>query len=301
MTQPLYKAAALPAYVVVTPVRDEARHIAQTIASMLAQTHRPQRWVIVDDGSTDETPQIIACMTRGQAWIVVAQTGNDARRLGSAEVIAFDRGMQRIPADEAYEFIVKLDGDVRFEADYFERLIGRMAADERWGITSGVYCEERLGYWEPVAMPPYHAAGACKVVRRACFAAIGGFVASKGWDTVDEIRAGRIGWKTGHFPDIRFHHLKPEGAAMGALRTHHFHGAIYYQTGGDMAFLAAKALHRSLTKAPFVLSGLAMVLGYVQPLLARRPRLVDTSEARYYRTMLRRRLAESLTQRLRWS
>ncbi len=294
-------AAAMPPYVVVTPVRDEARHIAQTIASMLAQTHRPQRWVIVDDGSTDETPQIISRMTQGQRWITVVQTGNESRRLGSAEVIAFDRGLQHIAADETYEFIVKLDGDLCFEADYFTRLIACMAADPRWGIASGVYCEERLGRWEPVTMPTYHAAGACKVVRRACYEAIGGFVASKGWDTVDEIRAGRLGWTTGHFPAIEFHHLKPEGAAMGALRTHHFHGAIYYQTGGDLLFLLAKALHRSLTKSPFMLSGLAMVLGYLQPLLARRSRLVDPGEARYYRAMLRRRLAESLTRRLRWS
>jgi poly-beta-1,6-N-acetyl-D-glucosamine synthase len=291
----------LPSYVVVTPVRDEASHIAQTINSMLSQTHPPLRWVIVDDGSTDETPQIIAGMIKGHDWIIVAQTGNEARRLGSAEVIAFDRGLARLPANLAYDFVVKLDGDLRFEPHYFERLISRMASDASWGIASGVYREEHGGAWLPVAMPPYHAAGACKVVRRACFEAIGGFVSSKGWDTVDEIRAGRLGWKTGHFEDVLFDHLKPEGKAMGALQTHHFHGAIYYQTGGGLPFLLAKAAHRAATKTPYLLSGVSMLLGYLQPLVARRPRLVNAAEARHYRSMLRQRLANAVTRRLRWS
>jgi glycosyltransferase involved in cell wall biosynthesis len=292
-------ASAKAAYVVVTPVRDEARHITHTIESMLAQTQPPSCWVIVDDGSTDDTPSIIERLTKGVPWIRVVRTGNEKRRLGSAEVIAFDRGVSRLPPHVQYEHIVKLDGDLRFEADYFERLLGRMQTDPAWGIASGVYCEQRPdGTWEPVSMPRYHAAGACKVVRRSCFAEIGGFVASKGWDTVDEIRAGRRGWKTGHFADIRFQHLKPEGAAMGSLKTHHFHGAIYYQTGGGLWFLIAKALHRALTKTPYGLSGLSMLFGYLQPLAARKPRLVDAAEARYYRSMLRQRLAGALVRRL---
>jgi poly-beta-1,6-N-acetyl-D-glucosamine synthase len=299
VTPPPY--AGAPAYVVVTPVRDEASHIAHTISSMLAQTHRPLCWVIVDDGSTDETPQIIERMTRGHDWIVVAQTGNEARRLGSAEVIAFDRGVACLPSHIAYDFIVKLDGDLRFEPNYFQRLFAHMGDDTSWGIASGVYREQHGDEWLPVAMPLYHAAGACKVVRRACFEAIGGFVTSKGWDTVDEIRAGRLGWKTGHFSEIWFDHLKPEGKAMGALQTHHFHGAIYYQTGGGLLFLLAKAAHRAVTKPPYLLGGLSMLLGYMQPLATRKPRLVSTAEAHYYRSMLRQRFVASVSRRLRWS
>ena len=107
-------------------------------------------------------------------------------------------------------------------------------------------------------MPPYHAAGASKVVRRACFEAIGGFVARKGWDTVDEIRAGLRGWKTGHFPDIQFRHLKPEGVSMGALRPI-ASTVIYYQTGGGFLFLLVKAAHRMVSPRPYVIGGLAML------------------------------------------
>jgi hypothetical protein len=147
-------------------------------------------------------------------------------------------------------------------------------------------------------MPAYHAAGASKVLRRACFEAIGGFVASKGWDTVDEIRAGLRGWRTGHADDIRFRHLKPEGVAMGALATHRFHGEIYHQTGGGAPFLLAKALHRMAVAQPRVLGGLAMLWGYAAARLSGRPRLVTRDEARYYRALLRRRLAQPVARLL---
>ena len=143
-------------------------------------------------------------------------------------------------------------------------------------------------------MPPYHAAGASKVVRRACFRQMGGFVPKKGWDTVDEIKAGRAGWRTGHFEDLRFRHLKPEGSAMGSLATHRFHGEIYHATGGGAGFLLAKAAHRALTARPRIVGGLAMLWGYLHSVLTGRERLVDRDEARFYRTLLRQRLAGKL-------
>jgi poly-beta-1,6-N-acetyl-D-glucosamine synthase len=285
-------------YVVVTPVRDEARFIADTIRSMLDQTHRPERWVIVDDGSTDRTPDILREQLEGVEWVTVVSTASRQRQLGSAEVLAFQFGLATLPAETSYDYVVKLDGDVRLPCDYFERLIARMAADPRRGIGSGVYCELANGAWEPVGMPGYHAAGASKVVHRQCFEQIGGFVARKGWDTVDEIRAGRRGWQTGHFDDIRFQHMKPEGAAMGALQTHRFHGDIYYQTGGGLLFLLAKVGHRMVYGRPLLLGGLAMLWGYLVPMLQRRPRLVTDDEAAYYRSLLNRRLTRPVTRLL---
>lgn len=290
----------LPHYVIVTPVRDEARYIAATLESVKAQTHRPLCWVIVDDGSSDLTPDILREHTQGVPWITVLSTGSAQRKLGSAEVLAFQQGMAALNPALDHEFIVKLDGDLRLPPDYFERLLQRMAAHPDWGIASGVYCESKPGQtgWTPVPMPAYHAAGASKVIRRACYEQIGGFVARKGWDTVDEIRAGLHGWRTGHFDDIRFQHLKPEGMAMGTLRTHVFHGEIYYQTGGGILFLLAKVAHRMVAGHPLVLGGLAMLWGYLVPLLLHRPRLVNQEEARFYRAMLNSRLASPVTRLL---
>lgn len=287
------------AYVIVTPVRDEAPYIADTIESVLNQSLVPLAWVIVDDGSTDQTPAIIRERTQGIPWITVISTSSCERRLGSAEVVAFDRGLAAIGGQTKFEFVVKLDGDVRFAADYFERVIGRMAGDARWGIASGVYCELRNGSWATIKMPPYHAAGASKVIRYECFNAIGGFVAKKGWDTVDEIRAGLRGWKTGHFGEIQFQHLKPEGMAMGMLRTHRFHGEIYYQTGGGVLFLLAKVGLRMVAARPFLIGGLAMLFGYLIPLVARKPRVVTDEEARFYRSMLNKRLTTSVARLFR--
>jgi glycosyltransferase involved in cell wall biosynthesis len=290
----------LPSYVVVTPVRDELHHIPHTLRTMKAQTHLPLRWVIVDDGSTDGTSAILADETAGIPWITVIDTGSRERALGSAEVVAFQRGLETIPESLAWDFVVKLDGDVALDPGYFEHLLARLSGDPGWGIASGVYCEEDArGHWAPVAMPSYHAAGASKVVRRACFRQIGGFVPRKGWDTVDEIRAGLAGWRTGHFDDLRFRHLKPEGAAMGSLATHRFHGEIYYETGGGAGFLLLKALHRALAGSPFLLGGLAMGWGYLASVLSGRERLVSDDEARFYRALLRRRLAGALSRRPR--
>ena len=280
-------------YVIITPVRDEELYVSETISSVLGQSHLPEKWVIVDDGSTDKTIEIINKYTKGLGWVTVLTTGSEKRNLGSAEIIAFRKGFEAVK-DISYDFIVKLDGDVSLDPDYFQNIINRMSSDPGWGIASGTYCEKKGGEWVPVKMPFYHAAGASKILRRECYDAIGGFVAKKGWDTLDEIRAGLKGWKTGHFEDIKFHHLKPEGAAMGNLKTHKFHGEIYYETGGGHLFLFVKAVHRMFSMGPFIIGGAAMIIGYLRPLAAGKPRLVDKEEARYYRKMLNRRLFQPL-------
>ena len=284
-------------YVIVTPVKDEAAHIGDMIKSVLSQTKRPDRWVIVDDGSTDKTPEIIAANVQGITWITVLNTKSTQRNLGSAEVIAFDKGLETVQVDD-FDYIVKLDGDVKLEPNYFQEILIRMEKDKGFGTASGVYREIHDGDWVTIGMPSYHAAGASKVVRRECFKAINGFVPKKGWDTLDEIRAGLNGWKTGHFEDIVFAHLKPEGIAMGKLSTHRFHGEIYYQTGGGILFLLVKALHRMLFAKPILIGGMALILGYLESCIARKPRLVNEEEARFYRQMLNGRLVASIRNKL---
>lgn len=286
-----------PRYVIVTPVRDEAPHISETIISVIGQSHRPERWVIVDDGSSDQTPSIIDKYARAVDWITVLSRESPHRNLGSAEIIAFKQGLE-VVEDMDFEFLVKLDGDVRLEADYFQKILTRMSSDPAWGIASGIYWERRGNNWIEASMPSYHAAGASKVIRRECYASIGGFVPQKGWDTLDEIRAGLRGWRTGHFADCRFYHLKCEGAAMGGWQTQRFHGEIYYETGGGVLFLLAKGLHRMLFARPLIIGGLAMMFAYLRPLVYGKPRLANYEEARFYRTMLNRRLLQSLTQLL---
>jgi hypothetical protein len=183
-----------------------------------------------------------------------------------------------------------LDCDLDLPRDYFESLLARFKRDPRLGIASGVYLEGGPHRWSAIGMPAYHAAGASKVMRAECFAEIGGFVRERGWDTVDEVRAQVKGWKTTHFPDIQFRHLKPEGSGIGKLRTNAMHGDVYFLTGGGILFLLLKVAHRMVSGAPPLLGGLAMLYGYLRSRVSGRARLVNRIEARHYRRLLNQRL-----------
>jgi poly-beta-1,6-N-acetyl-D-glucosamine synthase len=295
--------ASTPAYnyVIVSPVKDEERFLERTINTVLRQTIRPVRWVIVDDGSCDKTPQILRRYAEEHDWIRALRIERPGeRQLGITEIKAFAAGYKLIE-DTAFDFVVKLDCDVELPFDYFERVLSRFDQDKRLGIASGLYLEAKGDSWVAVPMPEYHAAGASKIIRAEVFRQIGGFIPHRGWDTIDEIRADMSGWKTCHFPDISFRHLRTEGSVAGPLETNRMHGQIYYLTGGDPLFLLLKALHRSWYGRPFMLGGLMMLVGFLQSLVAREPRAVTDEEARVYRRILNRRLAERVSRILGWA
>jgi glycosyltransferase involved in cell wall biosynthesis len=277
-------------YVIISPVKDEERYVELTLQSVTSQTVAPVRWVIVDDGSTDRTAEIVQRYASRYPFIQVLEHRKaGARRPGSPVIHAFNHGYASV-GDLDYDVIVKLDCDLSFGADYFETLLARFQADNNLGIASGIYLEaDDTGAWTAVKMPSYHAFGASKVLRRSCFDEIGGFPAAPGWDTVDEIRAMSRGWKTGHFEDLPVHHHKREGTGIGLMRTSRMHGEIFYTTGGDPLFLLFKVVHR-ITTPPVVLNALALTAGYVDALVKRKPRLVTGAEARCYRRLLRQRL-----------
>jgi glycosyltransferase involved in cell wall biosynthesis len=276
-------------YVIVSPVKDEAKFVEATLQSVTDQTRKPERWVIVDDGSKDETRALIRKYASFN-FIQVIETNRTARREpGTGVIRAFNHGYDAVK-DGTWDVIVKLDCDLEFPPDYFERILTRMEADPRLGIVSGVYSElQSSGEWRTIEMPAYHAAGACKVIRRDCFEQIEGFVCSRGWDTVDEIRAMNLGWKTTHFPDLVMRHLKPEGSGVGTLRTCVLHGEVYYRTGGGPLFFAAKLLHRALQKPPFI-GAAALAYGYLKPRFNGSGLLVSKAEASLYNSLLRQRL-----------
>lgn len=279
-----------PRYVVISPVKDEERYVESTLRSIVAQTVRPLRWVIVDDGSTDRTPELVQQYAHEHSWIqVLRRETKAARQPGSLVMHAFYHGLEAAK-DLPFDFVVKLDCDVELTADYFERILERFQLDPRLGIASGVYLEVGPAGWEPIPMPSYHACGASKVMRAQCFEEIGGFVCERGWDTVDEIRAQVRGWTTRHFEDLQFRHLKVEGSGIGDVRTNVMHGEVYYVTGGGPLFLLIKVLHRMVTGTPLLVGGLALLWGYLRLRLANREMLLNATEARYYRKLLNRRI-----------
>jgi poly-beta-1,6-N-acetyl-D-glucosamine synthase len=279
-----------PRYVIVSPAKDEERYIELILRSVTRQTLKPVLWIIVDDGSKDSTVTIVNRYADSYPFIRLVRNPNSGvRQTGSAVIRAFNFGCQSIGETE-HAFIVKLDCDLSFGPDYFENLLEKFTEDPKLGIASGVYFEQdKTGVWNQVTMPAYHAAGACKVIRKACFEAIGGFIAAAGWDTVDEIRAMAKGWKTTHFADRGMKHHKPEGSGIGAIKTSVMHGEIYYLTGGSLFFFLLKVLHRLKSK-PYGVGALALVRGYLKAFLSRKTPLVTKTEARCYRSLLNGRL-----------
>lgn len=279
-----------PKYIVVSAVRNEAPFVKRTLASMARQDAKPLVWLLVDDGSTDDTVAIVRNFAGKNSFIRIVEgtTPRDAS-IGGRIVAAFNQGYDTVRGID-HDFVVKLDCDLSFDRSYFSRLFERFNHDPSLGIASGVYLEPlSTGRWKQISMPPYHAAGASKAVRRECFEQIGGFVPCRGWDTVDEIRAMTRGWTTKHFPELRIRHWKVEGSRIGALRTSAMHGEVYYRTRGSLLFLALKIAHRALSY-PWLVSSGALAFGYARAALRRSPRLVNEAEGRYYRALLKRRL-----------
>jgi biofilm PGA synthesis N-glycosyltransferase PgaC len=283
------------AYIIISPVKDEERHLDTTIHSVLNQTLRPGLWIFVDDGSRDATPAILRRYAAAYDWIRVLTIDRDAaRQPGSGVIRAFTLGYRSIGA-MAFDFVVKLDCDLELPHDYFEQLLARFQQDEKLGIASGLCMERNKKGWYPSSGPPYHAVGASKIIRTKCFEAIGGFIPSRGWDTVDEIRAQMTGWRTCHVREVEFYHLKPEGSGIGFVHTNTMHGEIHYLTDGGTFFFLLKAAHRMLFGKPFLLGGLAMLYGFLVATVSGKKKLVSRSEGQFYRRLLNRRIWQGVS------
>jgi poly-beta-1,6-N-acetyl-D-glucosamine synthase len=280
-------------YVIISPARDEEEFIDRILDSVAKQTVRPLRWILIDDGSNDGTPRIIEEFGKQHDWMtLLRKQQGKVRNPRPAVVHAFNAGYELVK-DLQFEIVVKLDTDLELPPDYFERLLSKFALNKRLGIASGVYYEKSNTGLQMIQMPSYHAAGASKAIRRECFEQIGGFVPTAGWDTLDEIRAQMKGWETRHYEDIPFHHLRPEGSAIGLLRTFETNGRTYYMLGGGWFFFLLKCLRYALIAKPFLRGGVEMMKGYMRSLLSKESRAVNHEEARHYRATLRKRLFRS--------
>ncbi len=280
-----------PKYVVITPVRDEADYIGRTIESMETQTLRAARWIIVNDGSTDSTPQIIDAAAARHPWITVLhRQDRGSRASGGGVVEAFNEGYARL-AGISWDFLVKLDGDVSFDADYFSRCCEKFAADATLGIGGGTICVVEGGELtvESAGDPFFHVRGATKIYRHACWEEIGPLVQAPGWDTIDEVKANLKGWTTCTFPELRLVQHKPTGSADGTWRNAFKNGRANYVTGYDPVFMLAKCIKRAVGKPPFV-CGVAMGLGFCSGYWRGLPQVPDSTAIRYLRGQQRRRL-----------
>jgi glycosyltransferase involved in cell wall biosynthesis len=264
----------------------------ETLDSVIAQSLRPAKWVIVDDGSTDETPRILAEYARRHAWIEIVTLGDRGRRsVGPGVVEAFYAGYRRIDPHD-YEYLCKLDLDLRLPPRYFEILVARMAADARIATCSGkAYVVER-GRLVPERHGDDTSLGMTKFYRVSCFEAIGGFVREVMWDGIDCHRCRMKGWTACSWdePELRFVHLRPMGSSQQGIYAGRMrHGAGQYFMGTGLLYMAASAASR-LNQKPYVLGAAAMLWGWLASALQGKPRLEDPQFRRALRAYQRRTL-----------
>lgn len=280
-----------PRYIVITPARNEQENISHTIRSMVGQTSRPARWFIVNDGSTDRTAEIIDGAARENSWIVpVHRPDRGFRQQGGGVVQAFNAGYVRIGA-EPWDFLVKFDADLSFDADYFTRCLEKFTTDQKLGIGGGVISHPVNGVLvsESPDDPAFHVRGATKIYRRECWEAIGGLFPAPGWDTIDELKANQLGWTTHSFQDIPIRHHRFTGTVDGTWKNYVKFGLANYITGYHPLFMAAKCLKRCFQR-PYFIGALGLGWGFCRGYLARVPQVQDPALIRYVRQQQRNML-----------
>jgi biofilm PGA synthesis N-glycosyltransferase PgaC len=277
---------------VVSPVRNEAAHIERVGQALAAQNRPPDMWVVIDDRSTDETPQILERLADQLGFMKVLQSPQPARGQNSkdrlaiaAEACAFNIALNEVPW-QSFTHIAKLDGDIELPADYFELLLASFAGDPALGLAGGVLREPEGDGWGPQnAASDYHVRGALKCFTRECLEAIGGIQERLAWDTIDEVYARMRGFKTRTLPELVGLHHRPCASADGILRGRARHGRCLYIAHYPPSWVALRAF-KTATERPRVLSGLAFFGGYVWSAMSGIERVDDPE----FRTFMRREL-----------
>lgn len=256
-------------YVIVTPARNEAQYIEGTIRSMIAQTHRPLRWVIVSDGSTDATDEIVHGYAAEHRWIELMRMPERQERHFAGKVYAFNSGYARVK-DLSFDIVGNLDGDVSFDPDHFEFLVGRMATAPELGVAGAPFREGDFQY-DYRFTNIENVWGGCQLFRRQCFEAIGGYMPLKDGciDHVAVLSARMRGWQTRTFTEkICIHHRLMGTALQGGLKAKLKMGVKDYTVGNHPLWQFARTCYQ-MRHRPYVVGGLALGCGYYWSLLRR--------------------------------
>src|ERR1700724_829643 len=182
-------------YLLISPCRDEAQYLRRTLDSVAAQSVPPALWIVVDDGSTDDTPAILQEYARRLPYLrVVRRTDRGRRQVGPGVIEAFYAGLDTVHLED-FDYLCKLDMDLDLPARYFELLMERMESDPRVGTTSGKpwFVHPQRGTLEPEICGDEMSVGMTKFYRVACFQEIGGFVGQGMWDGIGWPRARLLG------------------------------------------------------------------------------------------------------------
>lgn len=280
-------------YCLITPCRNEAAFIRTTLETTCTQTALPSLWVIVDDGSTDDTPRILEEYAARHPFIRIVRRADRGRRaVGPGVIEAFYDGLARVDLDD-FDYVTKFDGDLELPPRYFERSMERMEADARLGnvsgklferLADGTLFEERTG--------DENAVGPVKFYRVSCFRHIGGFVREVAWDGIDGHICRLNGWiaQSVDDPEMRIIHLRPMGSSQENIRVGRVRwGRGKYFMGSAWYYVLASAIYRSL-EPPYLYGGLGIMWGYLRAWITGHPRYENPAYRRYLRRFERNQL-----------
>ena len=281
-----------------TAAYNEEAFIEGTIQSVLAQTVRPRRWVIVSDNSSDRTDEIVESYARQHDFIRFLRITRAAGHNFGAKVIALQAG-SKLLQDAEYEFIGNLDADISLEATYFEQLIDCFRRNPEIGLVGGFVYEESDGEYRSRRVNDVrNVAHAAQLVRRECYEAIGGYAVLKygGEDWYAQTRARMMGWQVEAVPGLKIFHHRHTGGGSNWMKSALRLGALDYSFGSDPAFEVMKCLRRVSDK-PYFAGALTRLAGFVWPYLRNEPREVPEEFVSYLRQEQRGRLSALLNRR----
>lgn len=279
-------------YVLLTAARNEEEFIEGTLQSVTAQSRRPRRWVIVSDGSTDDTDRIIQAYEKQHDFIIFARRDNRSRGVDFARKVQALRQGEGMLEGLSFDFIGNLDADITFEADYFENLLKEFRKRPKLGIAGGMISEPVNGRFMPRNLSEaQYVPGAVQLFRRACFEQIGGYALSRwgGEDTIAVVTARMKGWETQSIPGLHAYHHKVADESRGQWNERFREGVMFHALGSHPLFELLKSI-RWMAKAPYILQGAVRMCGYIWAACSGQKRPVSEEFIRYLRSEQRGRL-----------
>jgi poly-beta-1,6-N-acetyl-D-glucosamine synthase len=290
--------ADLPSYVIITPARNEAQFIELTLQSMVAQTRRPLKWVIVSDGSTDGTDDIVCKYAGDHPWIELLRMPERKDRHFAGKARAFNSGYILLSGLN-FDVIGNLDADVSFEPDHFQSLIARFVEYPRLGVVGAPFQEGRHQYDYRFTSTD-SVWGGCQLFRRECFETIGGYTPMKagGVDLVAVVTARMNQWQTRTFPErVCIHHRTMNSAMNKGLKLKFKWGQSDYRLGGHPLWQTFRCLYQ-MSRPPYVIGGFTILAGYFYALVTRVPRSVSAEFVKFRGEEQIRRLKQFFITRL---
>jgi glycosyltransferase involved in cell wall biosynthesis len=272
-------------YLLITAARNEEAFVQRTLDSVVTQTVLPERWVIVDDGSTDRTAELVEGYTKRYPWIELVRRIQHHDRNFASKAHAVNTGLERANSLQ-FEIVGNLDADISFGPDYMEFLMQRFSDDPKLGVAGTPFTQD--GNYDSSRDSfegEKYVSGPCQLFRRECFQEIGGYVPNRagGLDWIAVMTARMKGWKVQSFSEKRFHHYRTLGTAeKGPLRALFSYGEKDYYLGGSPIWQLFRVTYR-MAKKPVLVGGLALLLGYAWAALRRVNRVVSPELMRFHR------------------